>query len=150
MSRWSCSTLVLVAAFGAGSCGRATTSRAVSMVKLSEMTLWERATRVVMPVFPELSISRQSNGVAVSTVWINLSGGVERVDVLEAPDADIASAVRSALLQWTFLRTSLQGSIAPLRAQGKITFYFENHSGSAEVLRPHEKQQRAIKQAGTQ
>jgi outer membrane biosynthesis protein TonB len=125
------------------SCQRSEPSGSVSLVKLSEESLWRRANHIVMPVFPESSVTRDSSGVAVSEIHVGVDGTVNRVDILQAPDQAIASAVTQALAQWTFPPISLEGSAKPLKVRGKLTFYFENDDGFVEVLSPQEKQRRS-------
>ena len=49
------------------------------------------------------------------------NGVVINVDVLEAPDSEIGSAIADAVRHWTFKPSSIRG--VPVNIRGKLTFY---------------------------
>jgi rhodanese-related sulfurtransferase len=108
------------------------------VVKTSEGSIRRRATTHVMPVYPQSLVQKRTAGVAVATVRLNLDGTMERVDVLEAPDPQIAAAVTSALNKWIVPETKVVGSTERFQTVGKLTFYFLIKNGKGVVLNPDE------------
>lgn len=113
----------------------AQTLRAVTM---PEAVFRRIATTTVAPSYPTSSMARGAEGVVVVRVRAGLDNRVERVDVLQSPDADIAESVRSALMQWTVARTSETGGPVRNAAESKVTFYFQIRNGKGVVLNPNE------------
>jgi TonB family protein len=126
--------LTLVLAAAATSLGSAAPSAQNRVTRVAEEVLRTNVLTSVMPAFPERALSRGSRGVAVAAVVIDSGGAVDSVQILEAPDPDIAAAVSSALYQWRFK------SVDDLTKQftGKLTFYFLVRDGRPEVLNPQE------------
>ena len=85
------------------------------------------AITVIKPGFPAPSFAAKHFGPAIAEVSISETGVVNRVAVLEAPDADIASAVEQALKQWTFRpfkNTDHNGREERFEAVSRLLFYF--------------------------
>jgi rhodanese-related sulfurtransferase len=74
--------------------------------------------------------------VVVTSVTSTKEGRIERVDVLESPDADTAAAVRAALAQWTIPAPQLVDRPTSNLARVKMTFYFQIRNGKGVVLAP--------------
>lgn len=108
------------------------------LVKLSEPALRWSAVDVMVPSYPTASIIRGSSGVAVATVQVGAEGRVRRVDVEQAPDSDIADAMRAAVAKWTFTPISVAGSDVKRPLLGKVTFYFVLQNGRGSVFNPTE------------
>ena len=108
------------------------------LVKLSEPALRWSAVDVMVPSYPAASIIRRSSGVAVATVQVGAEGRVRRVDVEQAPDSDIAHAMRAAIGKWTFTPISVAGSDVKRPLLGKLTFYFVLQNGRGSVFNPTE------------
>ena len=72
------------------------------------------------PQYPTRSLENGAAGVAVVSILVGVDGRMERVDVLEAPDADIAAALQDALERWV-LPVHPSG---PLRTAATMVFYF--------------------------
>jgi rhodanese-related sulfurtransferase len=69
----------------------------------------------------------------VASVRFDLDGKLSTVEILEAPDAHTAAAVRDALARWIVPPTQTK---SPIR--GKLTFYFQVRDGKGVVLDPDE------------
>ena len=82
------------------------------------------------PRYPALSLENGASGVAVASIVVGLDGRMERVDVLEAPDADIAEALQDALERWV-LPVHPSG---PLRTAATMVFYFLIEAGEGRVV----------------
>lgn len=107
-------------------------------VGVSESSMWRMADRQPMPVYPPASVQQRHSGVVVAFVVATPAGPVVRVDILEAPDPDIAAAVKAALMQWTFKPVTVSGRPEPYGGQGKLTFYFRIANGAGRVLSPNQ------------
>jgi TonB family protein len=103
-------------------------------IKISEISLRKRATKSVMPVFPEEARRRKAMGVAVAQVDIDERGEVEQVEILESPDPSIKDAVIAAIKQWKFKPATINDK--PVRIQGKLTFYYVIDDKGARVENP--------------
>ncbi len=99
--------------------------------KTAEISLRRLAVTSVTPEYPASSIKAGVSGIAVADLVAAATGGVQSVEVLEAPDQAIADAVRAALNQWTF-------PAAPFPMQAKMTFYFRIEQGKGQVLNPQD------------
>jgi len=113
-------------------------SFAQRVVKTSEGSIRRRATTLVMPVYPRALLHKRSAGVAVAAVRLKLDGRMERVDILEAPDPQIAAAVATALNRWIVPEMQVVGSTERFQTVGKLTFYFLIRNGNGVVLNPDE------------
>jgi TonB family protein len=107
-------------------------------VKLAEASLRRSATASPMPIYPPASLEKKVGGVAVTAILVGFSGRVEKVDILETPDAAIAAAVRDAVLRWTFRPATVGTSPDTWKIQGKLTFYFQVTDGKGRVMNPDE------------
>lgn len=108
------------------------------IVTSHEASFWRAAKVRVMPTYPPTSLKRGTEGVVVTSVTSTKEGRIERVDVLESPDADMAAAVRSALEQWTIPAAQLVDRPTPNLARAKMTFYFQIRNGKGVVLTPEQ------------
>ena len=97
----------------------------------SEIGLRSMVLTPVLPSYPAGSVQAGASGVAVAEIVATATGGVQSVEILEAPDAAIGQAVRAALNQWTFPASSFA-------KQAKITFYFTIEKGRGRVLHPQD------------
>ena len=105
-------------------------------LRYSEGVLRRKATKVVMPTYPEEAIKKGSQGVSVTQVFVDENGEVYRATVLEAPSPSISEAVERAVKQWRFTVSSLQR--VRIRFQGKLTFYFVIEGGKPRVENPRQ------------
>jgi rhodanese-related sulfurtransferase len=96
--------------------------------------------------YPPTSIASGRQGVVVADILIAPDGRVRTVEVVEAPDADIASAAAGSLKSWTFKPVSDPSRGVPAAVRSKIILYFHIRSGNGEVLTPDEM---AARRAGT-
>jgi rhodanese-related sulfurtransferase len=112
-----------------------TLPRAVSML---EGSLRQAVATRVMPDYPAASLARRSEGVVVVRVRAGLDNRMERVDIVQSPDPDIAAAVRAAVTQWTVARRSETGGPVGNAAESRLTFYFQIRRGKGVVLNPDE------------
>jgi TonB family protein len=107
----------------------------------SEERLRETVLSAPTPAYPAALLAKRTSGVAVASVLVGISGKVEAVVVLEAPDPLMADAVRAAVQQWTF-RPHMSGpspdQSQPRDVASKLTFYFQIRNGAGVVLNPDE------------
>lgn len=82
------------------------------------------------PPYPNRSLENGAAGVAVASIVVGFDGRIERVDVLDAPDADIADGLRDALERWT-LPVHPDG---PRRTGATMVFYFLIEAGVGRVV----------------
>jgi rhodanese-related sulfurtransferase len=127
--------LGLAGAVFASSAVAQTQPRAVSML---EGSLRQAVATRVMPEYPAASLARRSEGVVVVRVRAGLDNRMERVDIVQSPDPDIAAAVRAAVTQWTVARRSETGGPVGNAAESRLTFYFQIRNGMGVVLNPDE------------
>ncbi len=94
----------------------------------------------ISPEYPRTSAAADVQGVAVARVTVSDAGRPTQVEMLEAPSAEIASAVRRALLQWQFRSASQRGSELPEAhsISGTLTFYFFRRGAEYVVAAPAE------------
>lgn len=92
-------------------------------VSIGESTARKRVTNSVLPHYPEESLKRGAQGVAVVEVVFDVVGHVVDVRALQAPDAACREASVRAVRDWTF--KPLPGPNGrPARVTTKLTFYF--------------------------
>lgn len=115
---------------------RAQEPLALNVVSTSERSLRAAATKRVTPVYPPASIARDVRGVGVALLLVGIDGKTEQVRILEAPDANIAAAITTALEQWVVAPVQVVGAAHPSRRRDKITFYFTIVGGKGRVLNP--------------
>ena len=106
-------------------------------VRMGEGVLRMKATTVVRPAFPDVSLKKEVTGVVVAGIEIDEKGDVESVTILQSPSKEIGSAVKKALERWRFSPTTIKRK--PVRVTGKLTFYYEIENGVGLVLSPQEK-----------
>ena len=82
------------------------------------------------PHYPARSLENGAAGVAVASIVVGFDGRMERVDVLEAPDADIAEELQDALERWV-LPVHPSG---PVRTAATMVFYFLIEAGKGRVV----------------
>ena len=82
------------------------------------------------PHYPARSLENGAAGVAVASIVVGFDGRMERVDVLEAPDADIAEALQDSLERWV-LPVHPGG---PVRTAATMVFYFLIEAGEGRVV----------------
>lgn len=113
-------------------------------IKVSEVVLRKQASKIVQPLYPEEALKQGASGVSVTALVIGLEGNIEKLDVLEAPHPSIKAAVATAVRQWKFGVTTMEGN--PVKVHGKLTFYFVLNNKKAEVLSPEEMSKRTQRQ----
>lgn len=92
------------------------------------------ATMAELPVYPPSAIASGHVGVAVVELQVSEAGKVTRVQVLEAPDQAISSAVDAAVKRWIFQPfVATQGKKA-FAARGRLIFYFRVAEGKPLVV----------------
>ena len=103
----------------------------VKAARASESSVRQMATEAPKPAYPPASVKAKVSGVAIVSVLVDTNGKAT-AEVLEAPDAHIAAAVKDAVSSWTF-RTHAS---VPITA--RLTFYFRLENGKPRVLNPDE------------
>lgn len=91
------------------------------------------------PVYPESSIRAKHTGLAVARICIGAgSTRVTSIEVVTAPDAAIATAMRKAIEQWRFVPAidHQNGRETPYDHATKITYYFAEQRGRWVILNP--------------
>ena len=87
------------------------------------------------PRYPARSVENGAAGVAVASILMGFDGRMERVDVLQAPDADIAEAVREALRRWVLPQDLFEDNPrGPFKAAATMVFYFLIEAGKGRVV----------------
>jgi hypothetical protein len=74
----------------------------------------------------------------VAALSIGLDGRIEKVEILEAPDPDIATAVRAAVTRWVVPWQSRPAGEPARPRTGKLTFYFRIVDGAGRVFNPED------------
>lgn len=108
-----------------------------AIVRIAEKPLRKMARKTVMPDYPKEARKRGGKGVAVAQLEIDENGDVVKVEVLEAPDPLIYSAVESAVKAWKFNAATVKDR-GRVRVQGKLTFYFIIDKLGARVENPQD------------
>jgi rhodanese-related sulfurtransferase len=134
------SSLLIICGLSAGATSVASsTSVAQSTgdaVGLSQASMRGAAIVAPAPIYPRLSLERKSAGVAVASVVFGADGRTRTVTILEAPDTEIAEAVRAALMGWTWRPLERMGRAERSGGSGKLTFYFRVTDGRGQVVDP--------------
>lgn len=107
----------------------------VRAAKMSGANLRKYAIEAPLPPYPVASVKAGTQGVAVVGLAVDQSGQVRSVNVLQAPDGDIARAVRSTLKGWTF-SLPMRPDGHPSRFTSRLAFYFAIRDGAGLVLAP--------------
>jgi TonB family protein len=115
---------------------KASMSVQYKVATVSEKTLRKFAKVTVMPEYPTESKRNGSQGVAVAELSIDEQGGVQKVQILEAPDEAIGNAVVKATSLWTFQPGVEDSTGKAIRLSGKLTFYFVIDAAGAHVRNP--------------
>lgn len=102
-------------------------------VTAHEITLRKKATKLVVPKYPQKAIKRAATGPAIAEILISEEGNVLDVKILESPHESISVSMTDALKQWKFSPFTIKGQ--PQRVTGKITYYFtiQNRTGKVEA-----------------
>lgn len=103
-------------------------------IVVHETTLRKKATKTVIPKYPEKAVKSKSAGVAVAEITVSEDGSVMNVKILESPNKLIDASMTEALKQWKFYSFYLNGQ--PQKVTGKITFYFVIENKKAKVESP--------------
>ncbi len=80
-----------------------------------------RLVRRVEPVYPPLALAARISGPVVLQLWIDEEGNVVSVKVLDGPPL-LKEAARTAVLQWKYSPTILNGEPWPVLANVTIRF----------------------------
>lgn len=110
-------------------------------VQASGAVLLRIAQQSETPPYPEASLRARIGGAAVVKVLIGLDGAVRRVDVLEAPNPEIAASLSDTLSRWTFLTGTVKGK--SVEAEGTLSFYFDALTATVRSLDAPPKKQSA-------
>ena len=108
--------------------------KSANYVKVAEQMLRERAIKTVVPIYPEESKENKASGVSVTRIEVDEKGDVIDVEVLQAPDAFIETALVEAIKQWKFQPFTLNGN--PKNLVGRLVFYFVIDGGKTRVDSP--------------
>ena len=111
-----------------------TAQKSANYVKMPEQGLRGRATKTVVPIYPEESQKNGASGVSVTRIEVDEEGNVTEVEILQAPDRFIETALIEAIKEWKFQPFDLNGN--PRRLVGKLVFYFVIDGGKARVDSP--------------
>lgn len=84
----------------------------------------------VLPNYPQSSLARGAEGVAVVAIRVDLAGAVAEARVLEAPDRETGLASTSAGRRWKFgpVTVKKNGELVPATVNTRLTFHFEAHA----------------------
>lgn len=93
-----------------------------SVVRVGEDGMRKSAEKTVMPIYPQDTLKKELQGVAVIEAQYNGKGEVTDAVVVEAPAPSMGQAAVDAVKQWKFKPSSLAGK--PISVRGKLTFYF--------------------------
>jgi TonB family protein len=121
--------------------GASAQSAAVT-VGISGEDLLKMADYSPAPTYPADSLAARIEGVVVTEVLVGPDGRMKSVDVLQAPEAAMARAVRDALMQWTFKNTLRSPGGSPTIIHTKLMFYFLIDAGRGVVLTAQEMKRR--------
>ena len=103
--------------------------------KTSQTAIEDLALRKPYPRYPARSLENGATGVAVASIRLGPDGRMDQVDVLEAPDADIADALRDALEHWTLPRALFEEHPRGLhKLSATMVFYFLIEAGEGRVV----------------
>ncbi len=121
-----------------GACDRAAISPGENSLPVDtthQAAIESLAARKPFPGYPARSLENGAAGVAVASILIGSDGRMERVEVLEAPDADIAEAVRNALGRWVLPQRLFEGNPrGPFKVASTMVFYFLIEAGEGRVV----------------
>ena len=100
----------------------------------------------IPPDYPAGSIRASHQGIAIARICLgDRSAGTttmaaSSMEILTAPDEDIAQAMREALAKWRFRppRREQGGREIPIKLSSKITYYFVKREQHWAVLSPTE------------
>lgn len=118
-------------------------------VVVASTTLREFAIVAPTPEYPRSSALAGIQGRVVVSVSYD-SKGLPTVSLIEAPDADIGTATREALLRWRFRPFLLDDNSTASQTRGRLVFYFKQKNGNtmvtdaAAVVLASEQSQRSV------
>lgn len=101
------------------------------VIRLTEKTLRERATKSVMPSFPEDAMKRGAKGLAVAELEFDTKGDVTLVEIVETPDPSISEALGAAIKQWKFRTFKMAGE--PVCVRGVLSFRYQSDGTKGTV-----------------
>lgn len=129
---------LLVVLLLCGACDRAQVGpreNALPVDRTGQAAIEALASQKPFPGYPARSLENGAAGVAVASILIGSDGRMERVDVLDAPDADIGRAVRDALGRWMLPQHLFEGDPrGPFKVSATMVFYFLIEAGEARVV----------------
>ena len=103
--------------------------------RTSQAAIEDRALRKPYPRYPARSLETGAAGVAVASILFGFDGRMEQVDVLEAPDEDIADVLRGALGRWTIPPGYAEDAPdGPFKLSATMVFYFLIEAGEGRVV----------------
>ena len=111
-------------------------SQNAEAIRVDEDGMRKSASKTVMPSYPQDSIKKREQGVAVVELVYDAKGDVINTAILEAPARSIRDAVIAAVKQWKFVPSKKRDG-TPVSIRGKLTFYFEiDKDGKGQVQNP--------------
>lgn len=111
------------------------------LLLLSELSLRQRALKVVMPEYPAEALEAKAQGLVVVAVRFDTGGNLVKDRVVESPHPAITRAVEQALGQWKIKPVTLLSGEAA-RTQGELRFIYEIKDGEGRVSEPSREAQR--------
>ena len=129
---------ILFTALLPGACGLVAgepNENLLPVAKTSQAAIEDLALRKPFPRYPARSLENGAAGVAVASIRLGPDGRMEQVDVLEAPDTDIADALRGALEHWALPRARFEEHPRGLhKLSATMVFYFLIEAGEGRVV----------------
>jgi hypothetical protein len=98
----------------------------------------------VLPDYPATPETPGSQGLVVAAVLFNSEGGVEKVNISEAPSAEFGHEVVRALEQWK-LEARYNGAGEALETQTIVRFHFIFEDGKGSVDAATEEEQKEVR-----
>ena len=129
---------LLVVLLLCGACDRVEVGprgNALSLTTTSQAAIEALASQKPFPGYPARSLENGVAGVAVASILIGPDGRMERVEVLDAPDADIGKAMLDALGRWVLPPGLFEDDRrGRFKVSATMVFYFLIEAGEARVV----------------
>lgn len=100
----------------------------------SEKMLRSWAKKSVLPKYPPEAARKRESGIVVTRTYIDKTGNVYKVDILQSPSEEISQSVKEAVFGWRFAPPASINT----KLQGKLTFYFLRVKGRFRVYNPQD------------
>jgi len=109
----------------------------------TEFFLRRRATKLVMPEFPDQAKTAGVQGLVDLAVEFDGDGNFSRIEIAKSPDPLISQAVVYAVKQWQ-IRPHKFSNFADHFNLGELRFYFVIKDGVPKVENPSKDEQKTI------